>query len=80
MHLSMIQSMATLAILSGTSVCMGLSQGHLKRDLKLAAEAGINPDVMLRGGGNMHAMVHAIEEANITPQYIEVGSFKLFDS
>lgn len=84
MHISIFRSLTALValtMLSGTPICMGLSQGHLKRDLKLAAEAGIDPDVMLRGrGNNMHAMVHATEAADITPQYVEVGNLSFFDS
>lgn len=72
MHFAMLSSLVTLAVLSGTSVAMGLSQGNLRRDLKLAAEMGMDPDMILRGGRTVHAISHAIEISSLTPEYVEV--------
>lgn len=72
MHFTMLSSLVTLAVLLGTSVAMGLSQGNLRRDLKLAAEMGMDPDMILRGGRTGHAIAHAIEISSLTPEYVEV--------
>lgn len=55
-----------------TSSAMGLSQGNLRRDLKLAAEMGLDPDLMLRGGRTLHAIVHETQVTDVVPEYVEV--------
>ena len=47
----------------------------MKRDLKLAAELGIDPDTIMRGGKNVHALVQATDRISVTPEYVEVSIF-----
>lgn len=77
MHLnsSILSCFTALTLLVGPSFAMAFSQGNMKRDLKLAAELGIDPDTILRGGKNVHALVQATDGISVTPEYVEVSIF-----
>lgn len=76
MHLkfSFLSRFTALALLAGPSIAMAFSQGTLKRNLKLAAELGIDPNSILRGGKSVHALVQATNGISVTPEYVEVGN------
>ncbi|KAJ5580365.1 hypothetical protein N7450_006666 [Penicillium hetheringtonii] len=74
MHLkfSFLSRFTALALLAGPSIAMAFSQGTLKRNLKLAAELGIDPNSILRGGKSVHALVQATNGISVTPEYVEL--------
>lgn len=63
---------AILAALSGTAASMGMSTTSFKRDLALAAQLGISPDVLLSQGKSVHKAVKERVHHNVTTEWATV--------
>jgi hypothetical protein len=60
--------LVALAALSGTAAGMGL----YKRDIKLSAELGIHPDILLAQRTTVHAVAAASLEQTVEAEYVSV--------
>lgn len=67
---TMIKGFATLAALSGTAA--GIVTSPFKRDLKLSAELGIHPDILLGHKTTVHDVTNSQLDAPIEAQYVSV--------
>jgi hypothetical protein len=67
-------SLVALAALSGTAAGMGLGHGMtpFTRDIKLSAELGIHPDILLGQRTSVHAVASASLEDTIEAEYASV--------
>ena len=71
MHFStMIRGILTLTALSGTAA--GIITSPFKRDLKLSAELGIHPDILLSQKTTVHDVTNSQLDASIEAEYISV--------
>jgi hypothetical protein len=71
MHFStMMKGIATLAALSGTAA--GIVTSQFKRDLKLSAELGIHPDILLGQKTTVHDVTNSQLDATIETEYVSV--------
>jgi hypothetical protein len=78
MHLSiMVRGAAVLAALSGTAAATGIGMTRFKRDLKLSAELGINPDTLISQKTTVHSVATAQLDSIIKAEYASVCDFIL---
>jgi hypothetical protein len=73
MRYSVLGQMAvaiTLAGLSGTASAMGM--GAIRRELRLAAEMGINPDSMLKQWRSVPKQANQSESDNVVSKTVSV--------
>ena len=58
--------------LSGTAIATGLTGTLFRRDLKLAAEMGITPDILLSQKKSIHTIAHETAMSDIAAEYVSV--------
>ncbi|KAJ5184302.1 Peptidase S28 [Penicillium cf. griseofulvum] len=63
-------STAVLAVLSGTAA--GIATSQFKRDLRLSAELGVHPDILLRQKTSVHAIASTWLDGAIKPEHISL--------
>ena len=73
MHYTLIANLlVSVATLSGTAAAIGFSGTPFRRDMKLAAEMSILPNVMLSQKKSIHTIAHEMDEVNVTAEYVSV--------
>lgn len=66
------QVAATLVGLSGTAAGMGMTV--LRRELRLAAEMGINPNFMVKSQQSVHKLAKQADLSNVVAKTVSVRS------
>lgn len=69
---TMVRGATVLAALSGTAVGMGIGMTRFKRDLKLSAELGVNPDTLFVHKTTMHDVASAQLDKVVDAEYASV--------
>lgn len=64
-----------MAGLSGTAAAMGM--GAIRRELRMAAEMGINPDLMLKQQKSAHALAQDADLSGVLAKTVSVRSKRI---
>lgn len=68
----MVRGATVLAALSGTAAGMGIGMTRFKRDVKLSAELGVNPDTLLVHKTTVYDVASAQLDNVIDAEYASV--------
>lgn len=73
MYLAMMTRLAVVLAAASTAASMGMPVTAVRRDLRLSAEMGVNPDIMLSLKKSANALAEEGIVHTIDAQYAEVS-------